>query len=99
MWNSEVLSHALAAVGKHLSNFRLPSDLLWKALGNHQERVLEHGQFWIVEKDTGVRALQYPPHFRVQDQSLLVSITDQGAVNLGVLDYAVYHGFEQIRGN
>ena len=91
MWNSEVLSHALAAVGKHLSNFRLPSDLLWKALGNHQERVLEHGQFWIVEKDTGVRALQYPPHFRVQDQSLLVSITDQGAVNLGVLDYAVYH--------
>jgi hypothetical protein len=85
------LSHALGPINKSLGSFELPPGLLWRALGSNQHRQLDGGVHWVVGKDSGQRELQYPDGFHIQDQPILVSITDQGAVNLGVLDYCVYH--------
>lgn len=85
------LAHALVAVNKHLDSFLLPDDLAWKPLTSNQERELDGAQFWVVDRETGARVPQIPRNFSVQDQPILVSWTDQGSVNSGVLDYVVYH--------
>ena len=52
---------------------------------------MEGGVFWIVQKDSGTRVPQWPPTFSLQKQCILTSVTDQGSVNLSVLDYIEYH--------
>ena len=85
------LAHAMKSASKDLNNFKLPEDLLWRQLDSNEQRVLEGGQFWVVKTDSQERALQWPGNFSTQKQCILVSITDQGRVNLGVLGYVVYH--------
>ena len=85
------LSHALAGIKKSLGDFKLPDNLLWKALGHDEHRELVGGKYFVVKTSTGERAPQFPEAFNIHNQGLLVSVTDQGRVNLGVLDYIVYH--------
>ena len=85
------LSHALKGIQKGLGDLKLPEAMKWKALSNDEYRELDGGQYFVVTKGTLERVPQIPQGFSIYNQCLLVSITDQGKVNLGALDYIVYH--------
>lgn len=83
------LAHALlVGVGKDFEDFFLPKDVLWQPLTASQSRVLIRGKFMVLNQDTGELREQVPDSFRFDKQPVLVSISDQGGVNRGVLDYA-----------
>ena len=84
------VSHSLKAVGMPLSKFMLGTDVLWKRLGEFEERILEDGVYWIVNTRTGSKALQLPKNFSIHRTPILCSITDQGGINRAGLDYLVW---------
>ncbi len=84
------VAHAMTAVGKDFDMFEVQSDVLWKPLQKEEKRAFKDGQFWIVNTITGASAKQIPDGWTFQSQHSLVSISDQGGINRGVLDYAQY---------
>ena len=81
------VSHALASVDKELSMFEIPSDVHWKALDSMEVRTFKDGKFFITNQLTGQVVQQLPSTWNFQTQHMLVSISDQGGINRGVLDY------------
>lgn len=84
------VSHALKAIGKDMSVFEIPEDVHWKALDNTQVRSFKDGKFWITNQVTGQVVQQLPSTWDVRTQHMLVSVSDQGGINRGVLDYVQY---------
>lgn len=83
------LAHSLMGIGKRLEQFFLPQEMQWQALGTLEQRVFLRGKFWIYNSATGQVTQQIPDFFNYSAQHILVSISDQGGVNRGVLDYMV----------
>lgn len=82
------VSHALSAIGKELSVFEIPGPVLYKPLKMTEQRVFKEGGFWICDSSTGEERQQIPDNWSFATQPSLVSISDQGGINRGVLDYA-----------
>lgn len=82
------VAHAMKAVGKDFEMFEVPSNVLWKPLKKEEKRVFRDGKFWIVNTITGDIAKQIPDDWSFHSQHSLVSISDQGGINRGVLDFA-----------
>ena len=85
------LAHALLSIDKKLDIFFLPNTLLWKPLKASQARVVIDGKFMVYEKHTGQLLKQIPDGYSFASQPILISISDQGGVNRGVLDYATHY--------
>ena len=85
------LAHAMASINMSLDVFQIPDDVLWKPLKEHEERKLKQGKYMVCNKLTNEEKPQVPEGYSFTRQCTMVSLTDQGAVNLGALDYIVYH--------
>lgn len=81
------LAHALIHIEKPLELFFLPGNLLWQPLKAWQARVIINGKFYILDRVTEKLCRQIPDDFQFAQQHVLVSISDQGGINKGVLDY------------
>eukprot|EP00435_Cladocopium_sp_Y103_P003251 s4050_g1.t1 len=93
------LAHALAAISINLDMFQVTDALHWQPLEEFESRELKGGKYMEVLYDqqhhkgdqvADPRAL-LAQRYTFPPQHALVSITDQGAVNLGGLDYITYH--------
>ena len=84
------VSHALAAIDKDLSKFLLPQDVVWKPLKRQEQRDFIDGAFWVTDTVTGECRRQLPQGWTFRDQPLLCSVSDQGGINRGVLDYVQF---------
>ena len=67
--------------------FKLPEDILWQKLGHNEERVMENGNYWIVDKETGCKKKQLLASLDCSKLPILVSQSDQGGINRAGLDY------------
>ena len=81
------VSHGLSAIDKDLSVFEVSEAVLWKPMTNMQTRTFRNGKFFISNTATGEEAPQLPDGWSFAGQHMLVSISDQGGINRGVLDY------------
>ena len=84
------VSHALAAIGKELSIFEIPNTVMYKPLKSQEVRLFAEGEFWIRNIITGEECKQIPDHWSFKTQHCLVSLSDQGGVNRGALDFCQY---------
>lgn len=85
------LAHALAAVSAHLDLFKVPDEIHWQPLKEYESRSLVGGRYIVTNTINNSAKSQVPETYSFREQPILVSITDQGAVNLGALDYVTYH--------
>lgn len=85
------LCNALGAISKTLGEFKIDDNVLWKPLAVQERREFTDGKFYIYNQSTQDRKVQMPEDFNFDHQRILVSVTDQGSINLSVLDYVQYH--------
>ena len=85
------LCNALGGISKPLGGFKVDDNVLWKPLAVQERRELIDGKYYIYHQSTGDRKIQMPEDFNFDQQKILVSVTDQGSVNLSVLDYVQHH--------
>ena len=84
------LSHALAAVGLPLEVFELPAGFHIHALAPNEFRFKSGGEVWVFDRVSQITERVVPAGIALNDLPCLISMSDQGPVNLPALDMLVY---------
>ena len=85
------LSAALRGVGLSLTDFVVPEGLIARPLESTEYRIQdEEGLWWILDEKTGKATPQKPRSLDLGSIPLLVSISDQGPVNLAALNFLMF---------
>lgn len=80
----------MKAIGKDIADFKPPPDVHWQPLKQHEQREQQGNQFVIRDTITGQTTPQLPEGFQFSKVPTLTSVSDQGGVNRGFLDYILY---------
>ena len=84
------LSHSLSSIGLPLESFKLDEKLIARPLQAHESRVFSDGEYWVFNQKTGEVVRQIPDGMALDQQPVLISVSDQGPLNVPALDMCAY---------
>ena len=84
------LCHSLKAIGMSIEMFQPDSKLHLDPLTAEESRHQQGTHFEVTNTLKGTTTAQLPPGFDITQQPILVSVSDQGGINRGLLDYVQY---------
>ena len=88
---TRALSHSLASIGLPLESFILGEELIARPLEADERRIFSDGVPWIYNLKSSQVVRQIPAGMALDQVPVLISVSDQGPLNVPALDMLVYH--------